>query len=59
MGNELEWLCDLNPTKGKQNLYLLPGKYKIVYRAKNAMQSAYTKEREFKVSSLKTTSIKL
>lgn len=59
MGNELEWLCDLKPIKGKQSLYLLPGKYKIVYRAKNAMQSAYTKEQEFKVSSLKTASIKL
>ena len=59
MGNELEWLCDLKPTKGKQSLYLLPGKYKIVYRAKNAMQSAYTKEKEFRVTSLKTVSIKL
>ena len=59
MGNELEWLCDLKPTKGKQSLYLIPGKYKIVYRAKNAMQSAYTKEKEFRVTSLKTVSIKL
>lgn len=59
MGNELEWLCDLKPNKGKQSLYLLPGKYKIIYRAKNAMQSAFTKEKEFRVTSLKTVSIKL
>ena len=59
MGNELEWISDLKPIKGKQSLYLLPGKYKIIYRAKNATQSAYTKEKEFRVSSLRTVSIKL
>ena len=59
MGNELKWVCDLKPRKGRQNLYLLPGKYKVVYRAKNALQSAYTKEKIFNVSSIKTTSIKL
>jgi len=59
VGNELEWVCDLKPKKGRQNLYLLPGKYKVVYRAKNALQSAYTKEKIFKVSSIKTVSVKL
>lgn len=59
MGNELNWVCDLKPKKGRQNIYLLPGKYKIVYRAKNALQSAYTKEKIFRVNPIKTVSIKL
>ena len=57
--NELKWVCDLNTKKGRQALYLLPGKYKVVYRAKNASSSEYTKEKTFKVSSIKTVSLKL
>ena len=59
VSNELKWICDLNTKKGRQALYLLPGKYKVVYRAKNASSSEYTKEKTFKVSSIKTVSLKL
>ena len=59
VNNELKWVCDLNTKKGRQALYLLPGKYKVVYRAKNASSSEYTKEKTFKVNSIKTVSIKL
>ena len=59
VSNELKWVCDLNTKKGRQALYLLPGKYKVVYRAKNASSSEYTKEKTFKVSSIKTVSLKL
>ena len=59
ISNKLKWVCDLNTKKGRQSLYLLPGKYKVVYRAKNASSSEYTKEKIFKVSSIKTVSIKL
>ena len=59
VNNELKWVCDLNTKKGRQALYLLPGKYKVVYRAKNASSSEYTKEKTFKVSSIKTVSLKL
>ena len=59
VGNELKWICDLKAVKGRQTLYLLPGKYKVVYRAKNASSSQYTKEKIFKVSSIKTVSLKL
>ena len=59
ISNELKWVCDLNTKKGRQALYLLPGKYKVVYRAKNASSSEYTKEKTFKVSSIKTVSLKL
>ena len=59
VSNELKWVCDLNTKKGRQVLYLLPGKYKVVYRAKNASSSEYTKEKTFKVGSIKTVSLKL
>jgi Ca-activated chloride channel family protein len=59
VGNELKWVCDLKAVKGRQTLYLLAGKYKVVYRAKNASSSEYTKEKTFKVSSIKTVSLKL
>ena len=59
VSNELKWVCDLNIKKGRQALYLLPGKYKVVYRAKNASSSEYTKEKTFKVGSIKTVSLKL
>lgn len=59
VSNELKWVCDLNTKKRRQALYLLPGKYKVVYRAKNAYSSEYTKEKTFKVSSIKTVSLKL
>ncbi|MGB1932578.1 MAG: vWA domain-containing protein [Flavobacteriales bacterium] len=59
VSNELKWVCDLNTKKGRQALYLLPGKYKVVYKAKNASSSEYTKEKTFKVSSIKTVSLKL
>lgn len=59
VSNELKWVCDLNINKGRQALYLLPGKYKVVYRAKNASSSEYTKDKIFKVSSIKTVSLKL
>ena len=59
VSNELKWVCDLNTKKGRQALYLLPGKYKVVYRAKNASSSEYTKEKTFKVGSIKTVSLKL
>ena len=59
VSNELKWVCDLNTKKGRQALYLLPGKYKVVYRAKKASSSEYTKEKTFKVGSIKTVSLKL
>ena len=57
--NELKWVTDLKADKGKESLYLLPGRYRIIYRAKKASQSIYTKVKTFKVSPKKTVSIKL
>jgi Ca-activated chloride channel homolog len=57
--NELKWVCDISGINGKQSFYLLPGKYRVIYRAKNASQTAYTKEKVFRVSSKKSVTIKL
>ena len=43
----------------KVKLYLLPGNYKLVFRAKSAKQYMYTREKKFKVQSGKSELIKL
>lgn len=58
-GSELKWVCDISSTKNRETLYLLPGKYRIVYRAKSSNQSIYTKEQVFTVTSKKSVSLKL
>jgi Ca-activated chloride channel family protein len=57
--NELKWVTDINSKKGKQNIYLMPGNYRIIYRAKNASESIFTKDLTFKVLPNKTVSLKL
>jgi len=42
-----------------ESIYLQPGSYRVVFRSKYSMQSATTVEREFTISSEKTTRIKL
>lgn len=58
-GSELEWVCHISPTKTKESIHLLPGNYRVVYRAKNANESIYTKEKQFTVTSRKSISVKL
>lgn len=57
--NELKWVTDIRSVRGKQSLYLMPGNYRIIYRAKNASESIYTKDVTFKVLPKKTVSLKL
>ena len=57
--NELKWVCDINSEKTRENIHLLPGKYRIIYRAKSSNQSIYTKEKQFTVTSRKSVSVKL
>ena len=45
--------------KTRENIHLLPGKYRIIYRAKSSNQSIYTKEKQFTVTSRKSVSVKL
>lgn len=58
-GSELEWVCDISNNKTKESIRLLPGKYRIIYRARNANESIYTKEKQFTVTSRKSISVKL
>lgn len=58
-GSELKWVCDINSEKTRETLHLLPGKYRIIYRAKSSSQSIYTKEQQFTVTSRKSVSVKL
>ena len=57
--SELKWVCDINSEKTRETLHLLPGKYRIIYRAKSSNQSIYTKEKQFTVTSRKSVSVKL
>lgn len=59
-GKSQEWVInfgsDVNIT---ESIYLQPGSYRVVFRSKYSMQSATTIERDFNISSEKTTRIKL
>ncbi len=50
-GKDIEWVINLRTDQTNQNFTLLPGKYQIIYRAKNANASIYTIKKEFKVTS--------
>lgn len=45
----IEWVANLRTNQTNQSFTLLPGKYLVVYRAKNANASIYTVKKEFKV----------
>jgi Ca-activated chloride channel family protein len=57
--NELRWIYDMDHTATKENITLLPGKYRVVYRAKNARESEYTIEQTFRITSGSSQVIKL
>jgi Ca-activated chloride channel family protein len=54
-----QWVCSLDNMKSTFALTLLPGRYKIVLRVKNAKGSKYTGSKTFDVSAEKTTQINL
>ena len=53
------WVCDLNPTKYNGKIYLQPGKYKLVYRTKEAVSTDYTTVKLFTIKSGGSTVINL
>ena len=57
--SELEWVCDISEEKTKESIHLMPGKYRVIFRSKNANESIYTKEQQFTVTSRKSVSVKL
>ena len=49
--NKLTWIYNINEEGEQETLYLLPGKYRIVFRSKFADKSIYTIEKSFKIES--------
>ena len=57
--NKLQLIYNLDEKKHRLTLHLLPGNYKVIFRAKSAKQYMYTTEKKFKVRSGKSELIKL
>lgn len=53
------WVCNLNPDSQSGLLQLQPGMYRIVYRPKHLHSTTYTLQKEFRITSNKTTPINL
>ncbi len=58
-GDKLEWIYNLDETKQQDVLYLLPGKYLVVFRSKGASETIYTKNKGFKVISNRSQQIRI
>lgn len=54
-----EWVCNLDQTTLSGSWSLQPGNYRVVYRQKQLRSTTYTIEKEFRITSNKTTPIKL
>jgi Ca-activated chloride channel family protein len=54
-----EWIANLNQSATSGEYLLQPGEYKLVYRQKAALSSAYTVEKTFRITSNNTTNIHL
>jgi Ca-activated chloride channel family protein len=55
--NSEEWVCNLDTSNKSGILQLQPGKYKVVYRYLNKLDSKETAINEFTITSNKTTTI--
>lgn len=56
---ESHWVCTLDETKSRHYLSLLPGKYKVAFRAKRTRGSKYTAIRNFEVRSGQTLNLSM
>lgn len=54
-----DWVCNMDDGKKSGNHQLQPGAYRIVYRQKNLTKSEYTLQKDFRINSNLTTSLKL
>lgn len=50
-GKTLEWVCNLNNEQNMENIYLQPGKYKLVFRYAHQKQMNKTIEKNFEIKS--------
>ena len=56
--NKLKMIYNIPESSTRETLVLLPGRYRLVYRPKSAKESIYTIEREFKIESGNSVSVK-
>lgn len=56
---ESEWVCTLDGTKTRHFLNLLPGNYKIAFRARQSRGSKYTALKSFTVTAGQTLNVKM
>lgn len=57
--NSLEWIYNLTQTTNSEQLLMLPGKYKVIYRSKNTKSTTATVEKQFKIVSGTTITVNL
>ncbi len=57
--NVLTWVYSLDETLNRESVVLQPGKYHAMYRSKNARESIYTVDREFRITSGSSISVNL
>lgn len=56
---ETQWVCTLDETKSRHSLNLLPGSYKIAFRARRTKGSKYTAIKTFQIQSGQTLNISM
>lgn len=53
----IEWVCNLDETLKTGSIHLQPGNYRLVYRQKSLKSSSYTIDKDFRITSNKTTTL--
>lgn len=54
-----DWICNLTNNSRNGNIQLQPGAYRMVYRPMRLKSSTYTMQKDFRINSNKTTSIRI
>lgn len=57
--NELQWIYNFRENPLQESLILQPGRYRVVFRARYASRAAFSIEKTFRVTSGKTTNVKI
>ena len=57
--NELIWVYNFRENPIQESLILQPGRYRVVFRAKYSSRAAFTIEKRFRITSGKTTNVKI
>jgi Ca-activated chloride channel family protein len=57
--DELVWIYNFRENPVQESLILQPGRYRVVFRARYADRAMYTVEKRFRITSGKTTNVKV